>query len=176
MKGEVFSAGKNRRSRQRGILLLNCVIYLGVFVVLVGLGFVLLAKFVAFHGDFKRVAGDITRTLRAGEQWRADVRKANGPIEISQDNWQSAFIIPQRDDGVIYRYDRTNVWKVLPGGTIELPVLKGVAECRFVRDEREEVVAWRWEIVLNTKKKRVVTRPRFSFIAAEPALAVETRP
>ena len=175
MNGEVFRTGRNSLPRDRGILLFNCLIYLVVFLILIGLGFVVLTKFVSFHGDFKRIANDITRTLRAGEQWRADVRKANGPIEISQDNWQSIFVIPLESERIIYRFDRTNVWKVMPGGMSELSILKNVEECRFVMDQREEVVAWNWEIVLKTKKRRGIKRPLFSFIAAEPGFWGETK-
>ena len=71
-----------RAWQARGFSLLECVIYIALFAVVVGLG---IASF--FHcrdsaESLRRTADDIVVTLKAGERWREDVRRAVAPLQL----------------------------------------------------------------------------------------------
>jgi len=68
--------------RQAGILLIECMVYIFVFAILLGIG---TAAFY-FCWDHTRAviftASEVESVLRAGEGWRADVRAATGKISV----------------------------------------------------------------------------------------------
>ena len=65
---------------QAGVLLVECVVYIGLFAIVLGLA---LASFFLCWDNSKALlyaTDDIGAALRTGERWRADVRTATGTM------------------------------------------------------------------------------------------------
>ena len=91
-------------SRQRGYLLLECLVYFAVLVVVLA---VAMKGFYHCWTDthaLRRNADDIIRAVHAGEQWRADLRAANGPVQSMQADGNFVLRIPCPAGPVIYSY------------------------------------------------------------------------
>ncbi|MCS1411587.1 MAG: hypothetical protein M2R45_04787 [Verrucomicrobia subdivision 3 bacterium] len=153
------------RRKQSGIILVECLVYVAIVMTVVGLGTTLFFKFLSFHQDLDRNAADIARALKAGERWRADIRKATGPIRAFRESLQDYLEIPAGNQLIIYQFDQTNIWRHKSGETSPALFLEKVKECRFVSETRKHATAWRWEMELQTTKKTVRIQPQFTFLS-----------
>ncbi len=154
--------------RNRGVTLIECLVYCSVLMILAATGIVLLGKMMGFHRDLERNANDITRSLNAGERWRADVRQATGPIRSFVEGESVLFEIPQETDSVLYQFDQHHLWRHTSSESPSWLALKDVSGCQFVLDSRSHTEAWRLEVHLKTKLKTVRVEPKFSFLAVPP--------
>ena len=150
--------------RTRAIFLVQALVYLAV---LATIGYLAFHFFFSLKKGARRVqsvADDVLSTMHVGEQWRADIRNANGPIVVDE----TSLTIPlSNDQAVRYRLDANEVIREAAGrrGT---SVLKDVARSRFVRDEREHITAWRWELELQPNGPNPRVKPLFTFLAVPP--------
>ena len=67
---------------QQGIMLVDCLVYLAIWVVVVGLAFSAFYRCLSYSKNLARNGDDIARALKAGERWREDVRAATGPFKL----------------------------------------------------------------------------------------------
>jgi hypothetical protein len=150
-----------------GFMLIQCLVYLAVFAVLTGVG---LGAFYLCWDHAKAMTyatDDIGMALRAGEQWREDVRQATGKILIERTAGGERVRIPHRDREIIYRFESGEVRRVLPESHIHQLLLPKVRSSDMSLELRNGATAWRWELEL------VVTRPEtqlpllFTFEAAQ---------
>src|SRR5581483_2470133 len=98
----------NSKSRH-GIMLIECMVYLAVFVVLLGVGF---SSFYLLWDNsmaLQRTTDDIGNALRAGEAWRADVRDATGKIQIENDSDGLVLKIPRGKSEIDYRFSDNSI-------------------------------------------------------------------
>ena len=151
-------------------MLVDCLVYLAVWGVVVGLAFSAFYRCLSYSTNLTRNADDIARTLRAGERWRADIREATSPPKlVAQDTGVEALQIPQKSGEVIYRFTDGAVLRRAGTNASWMPALSGVKSSRMARDERQRVVSWRWEIELKNRQRVARVRPLFTFqaVAAE---------
>jgi hypothetical protein len=149
---------------QAGLLLGECLIYIAVWSVLLGLAFATFYRVLDNATKLRRSAADITRALHAGERWREDIRQATGSIQLEgvEGAVEQALHVPQTSGEVIYFFTGTNVLRRTRPDAPWLEALGGVKTSRMIRDVRERVVAWRWELELKTTAKKIDLRPLFS--------------
>jgi hypothetical protein len=161
---------RNRAQEQAGIMLVDCLVYLAIWGVVVGLAFAAYFRSVSYSKNLARNAEDIARALKAGERWREDVRAATGPFKLV--TWEAsvaqALHIPQKTDVVIYLFKDGAVLRQRGTNTPWIPALSGVKSSRMEKDERRRVVSWRWEVELQNKQKVARVRPLFTFQAVTP--------
>src|SRR5664279_790356 len=93
------SRGRNSRS---GVLLVECIVYISVVTVLLGVGMAVFWKCWDGHNALRRNADDIVLGLRVGEQWRADIRAATGTILVEKVNDGERLLIPSSAGQIIY--------------------------------------------------------------------------
>jgi hypothetical protein len=156
--------------RCAGLVLIECLAYLGLWLLLASLGFTLFYRTMSQHRDLQRATEDILRTVRAGEQWRHDLRQAaRPPVWAPLDEPGATELhLPGATTLVAYRSTPTNVLRrTLPEGNW-VEVLRGIRSSRMIREDRDGVVAWRWEIELKTRARAPVVEPRFTFQAVHP--------
>src|ERR1700689_2092772 len=94
----------SRPRRQAGILLVECLVYIAVFAILLGIG---TATFYFCWDHSKALiyaTDDIASALRAGELWRADVRAATGKISVKTMATGEVVRIPEAKKEIIYRF------------------------------------------------------------------------
>lgn len=149
-----------------GYLLIECLVYISVFVVILGLG--LGAFYVCWdHSKALHYAvDDITAALHAGERWRADVRSATGVItgETTPDGGQLR--IPQGTNAILYRFSAGEVRRQVASSGFSELLLAKVKASEMVMETRGPAAAWRWEVALAPRRKETRLPLLFTFEAA----------
>jgi hypothetical protein len=154
------------RSRN-GILLTECLVYLVVFAILTSIGF---ASFYLCWDQSRALiyaTDDISKALRAGERWRADVRAATGNISSEVTEGGELLRIPHGKEQVFYSYHNGGVWRKNSAVGVSEPVFAKTESSKMVADSRAGVTAWRWELVLPERRPEAQLPLLFTFEAAQ---------
>ncbi len=161
-----LSQNISRVRRQAGILLTECLVYIAVFAILLGIG---TATFY-FCWDHSTAliyaTNDIESALRAGERWRADVRNATGKISVETTATGETVKIPEGEKEILYRFDTGEVRRQATPEFSEL-LLPKVKSSQMKLDARGAVRAWRWELELVQRRKQTQMPLLFTFEAAQ---------
>ena len=158
----------SRRRSCAAILLVECLVYLAVFFVVTGLAFAALHRTWLAHKALRHNAEDIVAALHAGERWRADIRRATGPIEHHEENGMWIVRIPGADDSVFYLFSHGEVMRSTTNRLSEAVVLRNVKASEMTPDQRSQITAWCWELELKSSRPNAKTRPLFTFTAVAP--------
>lgn len=161
-----FSNLKTRRIG--GMMLIECLVYIAVFAVLLGVGTAAFYEFWDNSNILRHRTDEIAAALRAGETWRADIRCADGKIEMQTSPSGVLVKIPQRNGRLFYRFDNGTLWRSTLAANVWLPVLHNVKNSQMEMDNRAGVQAWRWELELAPFRSRAKTPLEFSFEAVAP--------
>ncbi len=153
------------RRRQSGILLTECLVYIAVLAILLGIG---TATFY-FCWDHTRAVfyatNDIEMALRAGERWRADVRSATGAISIETAADNETLKIPEAGKEVLYRFHDGEMRRQLATSNFSELLLPKVKSSAVRAEPRGQVNAWRWELELTPRRKETHLPLLFTFEA-----------
>ena len=152
-----------RAAHSPAFTIIECLVYIGLFAVLLGLGTVAFYRCFDNMKGLRRNADDITRAVHAGELWRNDIRAAARAIQV--DETDQTIRIPQRDREVFYRFADTQVFRKTGADAPWLPLLPKVKSSQMTSDPRAHVTAWRWELELQISRKDTRVRPLFTFLA-----------
>ena len=152
-------------NRAGGFLMVDCLIYIVVWSVIVGLAFSSFYRCLSSSRDLSRNANDVVRALQAGERWRDDIRAASGPPRLVAEDGGVAFEIPTPSSLTVYIFEKNSIWRKADLAAPWQKVLAGVKSSRMERSPRKKVVAWSWEVELQTKKQQVRVTPLFNFVA-----------
>ena len=164
----------SRTRAQTGVLLVECIVYIGLYVIVVGLG---LATFYLCWDNSKALlyaTDDVAAALRAGERWRADVRSATGKITVETTAREELLRIPNGTNAILYRFTPTSdvgvhageIRRQLASSNFSESLLPTVQTSQMVMDQRGLVSAWRWELELAPHRKETHLPLRFTFEAA----------
>ena len=166
--GHSRAPGAAARRGQSAFLLEECLVYLVVSSILLGLAFAAFYRVLDNAKSVRRNAADISRVLQAGERWRTDIHQATGPLELVslEGAIEQALHVPQRSGEVVYFFGETNVLRRAGPDAPWTEILAAVKRSRIIRDARDRVVAWRWEVELIPGRKEPLVRPLFTFQAA----------
>ena len=153
--------------RQSGVTLIECLVYVAVFAILLGIG---MASFY-FCWDHTRAtvstANEIESALRAGEGWRADVRAATGDISVETTESGETVKIPEGGQEVLYRFSGGELRREIPSQNHSRLLLVKVKASAMKTAARENVKAWRWEVELTAPRKENRFPLLFTFEAAQ---------
>jgi hypothetical protein len=156
------------RARARaGIMLVECLIYLGVFAVLLGIGY---GTFYLCWDNSKALhyaTDDIASALHAGERWRADIRSATGKITVETTAQGEQLRIPRKTTAIIYSFRAGELRRQLASSRFSELVLPTVKASQMVKETRGPVTAWRWELELTPRRKETHLPLLFTFEAAK---------
>lgn len=150
------------RKSSRGIVLIETLIYGTVMLIILTVGLGAFWKFQMQSAALQRNTHDIARAVKAGEQWRADLRGAD-EVELTANELQLT-----RPDGelIAYRFDQNTIWR--KAGEREWSrFLINVAHSAVSEETRAYTTVWKWELELSTKQKSVRLRPLFTFLATQ---------
>jgi len=150
--------------------LLECLAWIAVLAVVLA---VTMRGFYQCWDDSKalrRNADDIIRVLHAGEQWRADVRAARGPVQFTPSNGAEQLLIPSGAGPIIYTFARGELCRQTSSPAATNLLLSNVQSSQMQSNPRQRVTAWTWELELKPTRKDAKVRPLFTFeIVAGPA-------
>jgi hypothetical protein len=156
-----------RRRMQQGLMLMECVVYLGVWSVLASVGFALFYQVYTQSKHLTRGVEDVAQALKAGERWRGEVRASS--VVPHQDRLPGAigwdFTLENDAGRIVYRFTGTNVLRSTAADPQWREVLGRVKASVIERDETPQSVSWRWELELAPRSRRVSVEPRFTFQA-----------
>jgi prepilin-type N-terminal cleavage/methylation domain-containing protein len=159
---------KDSVRKRTGMTLLECLVYIAVFAILMGVG---TAAFY-FCWDHTRAtistATEVESALRAGETWRADVRAATGKIIVSEAADGEVIEIPGHAGKVIYRYRGDELYRENGDTGRSRLVLEKVVHSTMQTEARAGVTAWRWELELKPPRQMPNFPVRFTFLSASP--------
>ncbi len=158
-------------SNQSGVALLDCLVYLSLLMIVLGLAY---AGFYAVFENTMRLnrnAADIVRALQAGDQWREDVRRASGAPKLLELQGQTALHIPQTNGDLVYFF-KTNTVLRKAGAAAPVLFLPQVKDSRMEIDQRRHVASWRWEVELQKPGTTSRLKPLFTFQAV-PAVPLK---
>jgi hypothetical protein len=149
-----------------GVLLIECIVYIALFALIVGLG---MATFFLFWDNSKALmyaTDDIAAALRAGERWRADVRSATGKITVETNGQAEVLRIPCGTNAILYTFDGGEVHRQIASSQFLESLLPTVRASQMLIDKRGAVSAWRWELELKQRRKEAHLPLMFTFEAA----------
>jgi len=150
-------------------MLIECLVYIAVFMVITGLATAAFYRALESSKRIRRNTADVGLALQAGELWRAEVRSATAPLRLGSETARQTLRIPRGADEIAYAFSDGTL---LRRATATAPWTKALANLKssqMVREERNGVVSWRWEIEFNSQLKGTRLRPLFSFMAVAPA-------
>lgn len=154
-----------QRERRRGMMLVDCMVYIAVFFVILGVAFKLFYICWDSSKVFRRNTDQIAATLKTGERWRDDVRRATAEPRAEQSAEGTILRITQKSGEVDYRFGDETLWRRNGKAGDWTPVLPNVKSSKMEPDARQHVSAWRWEVELVTKRKGAKVVPLFTFEA-----------
>jgi type II secretory pathway component PulJ len=154
-----FFLNQNCRSRT-GFLLLELMVFLALSAVILGLAFAAYYRCADNSKRLQQNAADILAAVQAGERWRDDIRVARD-IAMETDGVK----IIQAGDTIKYQFAREAIWRrsTQTGHTICL--LSKIKTSAMRPEARQQVLAWRWEVELQSRKAPPFLRPLFTFEA-----------
>lgn len=162
LKAECRMLNVESRTSAPGFSLIECLTYLAVFFVVLGVAFAAYYQMDEQSRALTRNSADIVSATQAGERWRADVRAATNAVQL-QENQELR--LTTRSGDVSYFFRDGAVWRQGANDQRSVQVLSPVKSSAMQLDARAQVSAWRWEIELRTKRTNTTTRPLFSFLA-----------
>jgi len=164
----------NTRSIQRnhGYLLVECLVYIGVLFVLLGVSYLALFRCIDNSVSLRRNAEDISKALRIGESWRADVRSATGKIRFEETNFVQVLYLPNRRGQTVYCFASNSISRSYNDGPWG-QLLTNVASSTMAPDRRKTVKAWYWNLELQTRRNTPRVRPLFTFMSVPETAAAK---
>jgi hypothetical protein len=161
-----LTAAISKSRRAAGILLTECLVYIAVFALLLGLG---TAAFYFCWDHSKALiyaTDDIAAALHAGEHWRADVRAATGNISVATTTNGEVVRIPEARQAVVYRFQAGEVRREIPALS-HSQLLLHVKSSAMKMEARGGVTAWRWEVELAPRREETHLPLAYTFEAAQ---------
>lgn len=160
------------RDPRAGYLLTEALVYIGLLVIVLGVGYQAMYRCMYNSAVLRRNAEDISRALHAGEQWRADVRAAGKSVRAETSGDAHTFYLISATNQVAYRFSDSTLYRRLGSGPW-VPILDHVKATTFESDRRASVSVWCWELELLPRSKANIkpspVRPLFTFLAVSPA-------
>lgn len=148
-----------------GYLLIECLVYISVLLILLNVGYSAFYRCIENSVALRRNADDIVNALNAGERWRTDLRTANGTIRFEVLAEKRILHLPGARGEVAYQFSTNAVLRRVGDGPW-VRLLAGVKSSSMESDPRPNVVAWRWELELKPRSKKMGrVRPLFTFVA-----------
>ena len=170
----IYIPAKARPKRPAGIMLVECLMYLGLLTLVLGVASAVFYEGWESEKKLRRNTDEIALTMRAGERWRADVRAATGPLRVEQDSQQQVLRIPQPRGEVTYSFWQHEIWRLAPDQGQGFRLLERVKSSEMIADQRGPITAWRWEIELSSREHHRSLRPLFTFLAVPNSVVKPT--
>jgi hypothetical protein len=148
----------------KAFLIIECLVYIGVFFILLGVGFAALYRCMENSVGLRRSANDISVAVHAGERWRADLRTATAPVRKEVQGQETWLYVPQTNGELLYRFADRALYRRVGSGPWSC-VLTNIAASSVQPEPRENVVAWRWELELQHRERTSAIRPLFTFLS-----------
>ena len=153
---------------RRGIALLECLVYIALLTLLLGLAFTCFYETTQHTRRLSSNTADIVRALQAGERWRDDVRHATEPPRFDPMSQEALLVLPQTNGIVRYKLGDGAILRQALPNTNWVETLPNIKRSEMIRDQRSRVTVWRWELELHSQRGKRHLIPLFTFQAVAP--------
>jgi len=154
----------NKDRLQSGISLIEAIVYVTLFVFLLGCATRYFNIVYYHHKAVAKATGYTSSALNAAKHWRRDIANAKtDPRLIRGDKFDVIEIDQAAGNQISYRLNRSTLERY--NGEEWVPIILRVNSSIMIPDQREYVRAWRWELSLETKSQYIGDPLRFSFVA-----------
>ena len=154
----------NKDRLQSGISLIEAIVYVTLFVFLLGCATRYFNIVYYHHKAVAKATGYTSSALNAAKHWRRDIANAKtDPRLIRGDKFDVIEIDQAAGNQISYRLNRSTLERY--NGEEWVPIIQRVNSSIMIPDQREYVRAWRWELSLETKSQYIGDPLRFSFVA-----------
>lgn len=150
--------------REGAFTLVEVLVYMSVLTVVMGLAFSAFYQCQTNSAHLQRNAQQIARVIRAGEQWRKDIRQSTGVLFQQQDG-KPLVRLPSSTGEAAYLFNGSNVLRRLPGKENWVIFLERVKNSEMRVDQRKNISVCSWELELLPAKANSRVKPLFSFMA-----------
>lgn len=155
-----------KTSRQRGISLVEMMVYIAVLAVIMGIGFSAVVRLWSVSRQMRVESDDLRAVLATGDRWREDIRGSGGRIVLKTEGdshvlevhpgttneLQWAFF-----DGKVLRRTGTNAaWATQ---------LTRIRSSSVRPEQRDDMPTWRWDLEFEPATARSRFHRTFSFVA-----------
>jgi len=153
--------------RLQGIALLDCLIYIVLLGLLLGISFSAFYETLRHSNELDRLSVTTVRALQAGEQWREDIRAAQGNPRLLEVDGRTELQLTTQTGEIAYAFREGSIVRRSGRGPEApwLEVVDAIKVSRFSADPRQHVTAWRWEIELNRRREGQGVRRVLTFLA-----------
>ena len=159
----------SNHQRRRAATLIECLVYIGAFTVIIGVGTSAFYRCYDHMRALRRNADDITRVLKIGEAWRADIRGATA--QPTFDTASQTLHITRRDAVIDYRFADNQLSRRATADGAWTSVLTNLNQCEMKLEQHSGVAAWRCELELRPLRKPARVQPLFTFTAVPEKLS-----
>jgi type II secretory pathway component PulJ len=150
--------------KAQAFTMVEVLVYMSVLTVVLGLAFSAFYQCQEHSTHLHNNAQQIARALRAGEQWRRDIRQSGGMIVLTEGS-NTLVRLPSASGETAYAYTGSNVMRHLPGGRGWQLFLDRVKNSEMRLEKRNDISVCSWELELLPVKKNSRVKPLFSFMA-----------
>jgi len=141
--------------------LLECLVYIVLLGTITGIATVALGRLWQTTGRMAKTGDQISAALRAGERWREDIRSARGAVERIEGG--AGCRISNGSGNIEWRWRDGVMWRKAADG--EVVWLGPVSASSMAGESRDEVQAWRWEVLLAPESSKSRIAVWHSFVA-----------
>ena len=152
-----------------GYFLIESLVYIGVLFVVLGVGYTAADHYIENSVALRRSADDLANALHAGERWRADVRSSTNIVVAQTADGLQLLRIQRPKNEISYLFATNTVFRRI-GENAWSPALTHVRASSMSSDQRQQTMAWRWELELQIRAKRTRITPIFTFLATAQRL------
>src|SRR5215813_12769157 len=105
----VYTSNRKSIRCSRGFTLVETLVYMTLLFVTLGIAFMAMYRSMDASTALRRNANDIVQALKAGEQWREDIRGTTGPIRSDQTAQGITLRLPRGQTEVEYFFSTNTV-------------------------------------------------------------------
>jgi hypothetical protein len=158
-----FRIRAHHPARAKGYMLLECMAYISVVFVVLGVGYLAFYKSMRNAADLRRTAQELMGSVNVGELWRADLRMPGAKAQLDQHDETQVLQIEAPGKTVWYGYWDNAVFRRRDDGPW-VAVIENVKSSTMHLEQRKHVTAWKWELELLTRSKSARMKPLFTFV------------
>ena len=159
------------RAAPRGITLIETLVYLTAWFLVMGVAMSVFYQFWDASKALRRRTDGLVAALRAGEAWRADIRRAAGRVEVRPQPEGELLRIPTAAGAVEWRFSAGKVWRREAPEGAWIQRLGHVRESPFAPTGRLGVACVAWEVELEPPRHGGRRAIPLRFLAVPPAPA-----
>ena len=152
----------NASGRRHGFTLLECLVYLAALVMVLEAASKIFFQAWDDSKALRRNAEDIIGVLHVGEAWRADIRAATGPIQLTSADGGNQLHIPSTNGEVVYVFSDGKLWRHAGDGK-DHRLLVNIKSSQMQPESRHSLSSWRWELEFTSVRRTAQFRPLFTF-------------